>query len=252
MCRIAASVIWRRWSTERTVTTIQPMRTWEDRMRDRVRAFGRSRTASVVTICRSASRWGAPRQREIVGLFAGQLGTMRTVMTPRPHRVPIGEAAAVWVLVFLIGLTGGAVLRQRAAADRTSTAMNSPSEATVGPVVTPPTTHPSGSPSQATVPGSGASDHTTSTSATIPPTTAPPSLAMAVTSEPESTLRSTQGPSKSSVTTTSSTSPTTTPPATSPPQVTTTTIGCESSPCPSQLGEEAWALISRLLAGRSP
>jgi hypothetical protein len=33
-------------------------------------------------------------------------------ITAPPHRIPVGQAAAVWTLVFLIGLTGGELLRQ--------------------------------------------------------------------------------------------------------------------------------------------
>jgi hypothetical protein len=46
------------------------------------------------------------------------LGTRRTgeivpvSMTARRHRMSIRQAAVIWILVFLIGLTGGEVLRQ--------------------------------------------------------------------------------------------------------------------------------------------
>jgi hypothetical protein len=33
-------------------------------------------------------------------------------ITAPPRRIPVGQAAAVWTLVFLIGLTGGELLRQ--------------------------------------------------------------------------------------------------------------------------------------------
>jgi len=51
-----------------------------------------------------------------------------TALTARRHLVPIGQAAVVWILVFLIGLTGGAVLHQWAISDPTPAKTDSPIE----------------------------------------------------------------------------------------------------------------------------
>jgi hypothetical protein len=83
--------------------------------------------------------------------------------------------------VFLIGLTGGAVLRQWAVNDRTPTETNSPIEPAVEAVAAAPPTGPQAGSSSRDVPhGPTAPDQITSTSVTVPPTTAPPRFATVV------------------------------------------------------------------------
>jgi hypothetical protein len=59
-------------------------------------------------------------------------------MTAPPNRVPIGQAAVLWVLVFLIGLTGGAVLRQGAGSNPTYADTNGTGEPAVQSMMAPP------------------------------------------------------------------------------------------------------------------
>jgi len=51
-------------------------------------------------------------------------------MTAPRHRMPVRQAAAIWTLVFLIGLTGGELLRQQALGDPTLAATSGPTEPT--------------------------------------------------------------------------------------------------------------------------
>jgi hypothetical protein len=51
-------------------------------------------------------------------------------ITAPPHRIPVHQAAAVWTLVFLIGLTGGELLRQQTLDDPTLAATRGPTEPT--------------------------------------------------------------------------------------------------------------------------
>jgi hypothetical protein len=139
--------------------------------------------------------------------------------------------------VFLIGLTGGAVLRQWAVNDRTPTETNSPIEPAVEAVAAAPPTGPQAGSSSRDVPdGPTAPDQITSTSVTVPPTTAPPRFATVVAPDANKAPPATLEPSAPSTTTTSTTATTTT---TSPPDTTTTTMGCEPSRCPDQPGDSS-------------
>jgi hypothetical protein len=51
-------------------------------------------------------------------------------ITAPPHRIPVRQAAAVWTLVFLIGLTGGELLRQQTLDDPALAATSGPTEPT--------------------------------------------------------------------------------------------------------------------------
>jgi hypothetical protein len=85
------------------------------------------------------------------------------VSTTAPrHRMRVPQAAAIWTLVFLIGLTGGELLRQQALDDPTPAATSSPIEPTtaatpapsanaVAPSVTPTTTTTAPPPTTTTV-----------------------------------------------------------------------------------------------------
>ena len=75
------------------------------------------------------------------------------------HRMSVPQAAAIWILVFLIGLTGGELLRQQAVGDPTLAATSGPTE---------PTTAATQAPSTSPVAPSVAS---TTTTTAPPPTT---------------------------------------------------------------------------------
>jgi hypothetical protein len=51
-------------------------------------------------------------------------------ITAPPRRIPVGQAAAVWTLVFLIGLSGGELLRQQTLSDPALAATSGPTEPT--------------------------------------------------------------------------------------------------------------------------
>jgi hypothetical protein len=58
-------------------------------------------------------------------------GEVRAVrITAPPRRIPVGQAAAVWTLVFLIGLTGGELLRQQTLDAPALAATSGPTEPT--------------------------------------------------------------------------------------------------------------------------
>jgi hypothetical protein len=58
----------------------------------------------------------------------GEIGPVSTT-APR-HRMPVRQAAAIWTLVFLIGLTGGELLRQQTLDDPTLASATGPNEPT--------------------------------------------------------------------------------------------------------------------------
>jgi hypothetical protein len=58
----------------------------------------------------------------------GEIGPVSTT-APR-HRMPVRQAAAIWTVVFLIGLTGGELLRQQTLDDPTLASTTGPTEPT--------------------------------------------------------------------------------------------------------------------------
>jgi hypothetical protein len=150
--------------------------------------------------------------------------------------VSLGQAAIVWALVFLIGLTGGAVLRQRVAGGPISTDTTGAIEPTVEAMADPPNDQPVGSPSRASAPGPAASHDTTSTSVAVPATTVPAQFAADTAPDIEWPPAEGVEPVTPSSTTTS-TAPSTTTTTTTPPQ-TTTTMGCDPGPCQDPPGDD--------------
>jgi hypothetical protein len=79
-------------------------------------------------------------------------------ITAPPRRIPVRQAAAIWTVVFLIGLTGGELLRQQTLDDAALASTTAPTE---------PTAALSASASEAGVP----SGVYTATTTTTPPQT---------------------------------------------------------------------------------
>ena len=61
--------------------------------------------------CAEASAGSQHRAVRVGNANHGEIGPVGTT-APR-HRMPVRQAAAIWTLVFLIGLTGGELLRQQ-------------------------------------------------------------------------------------------------------------------------------------------
>jgi hypothetical protein len=155
------------------------------------------------------------------------------------YRVPLEQAAIVWVLVFLIGLTAGAVLRQQGVGNPTPTETNRPTEPAVEAMATPASSQAIGMSSGATAPRPAVPNQTTSTTVAVPSTTVLPHVATVAGSDPDKAPPTTLEPPQPSTTTSTSTTSSTTTTTTAPPQTTTTTVGCNLSACPGQPGEDA-------------
>lgn len=87
----------------------------------------------------------------------GEMGPV-SVTVPR-HRMPVRQAAAIWTLVFLIGLTGGELLRQQTLDDPALASTTGPTEPTAA------------TPAPAANAVAPRATSTTTTTTTPPPTT---------------------------------------------------------------------------------
>jgi hypothetical protein len=87
-------------------------------------------------------------------------------ITAPPRRIPVGQAAAVWTLVFLIGLTGGELLRQQTLGDPAMAATSGPTNSTTATPARAPTAVAPSATSTAVAPST-----TSTTTTTRPPQT---------------------------------------------------------------------------------